>query len=87
MTNAQMIETAKKYIAENSIELAELTGTEKQIAWASDLRYTAIGAFLQFGSIKMEAFAMFNAKTSAAWWIENDVNVTSAKCMAIALRK
>lgn len=87
MKNAEMIEAAKKYTAENGIKLAELTGTEKQIAWASDLRYTAIGAFLQMGNPKKEVFAMFNTKTSAAWWIENDVNVTSARAIAMALRK
>ena len=87
MTKAELIEAAKKYTAENGIELTELTGTEKQIAWAYDLRYTAIGAFLQFGRPKKELFEMFNTKTSAAWWIENDVNVESPRCMAILLRK
>lgn len=87
MTNTQMIETAKKYIVENGIELATLEGSEKQIAWATDLRYTAIGAFLQMGNPKKEVFTMFNTKTSAAWWIDNDVNVTSARAIAMALRK
>ena len=52
------------------VELSELVGTEKQIKWASDIRYHAVGNILKYGP-SPEFFVLVNSKTDSKWWIEN----------------
>jgi hypothetical protein len=53
-------------------KLAELTGTEKQIAWANDIRISII---CRLGAKKVMGYQMFldamNCATEASWWIDN----------------
>lgn len=52
------------------IELVELTGTPKQIAWAADIRARMIAKVAELAP--NESFwALVNAKSTAAWWIDN----------------
>lgn len=68
------------------IELAELEGSEKQIAWANKIRNEALynllklykekGGKLEQSSVDKVA-DMINGKTAAKWWIENRDGVSS----------
>lgn len=86
MKKNELIETGKKYIEENGIILAELTGSEKQIEWASDLRYTAIGTVAKMNP-KADFFNLVNEKTDAKFWIDNDTEWTSPRCIIWTLKK
>ena len=80
---------AEKMIAEitSRFELPELTGSEKQIKWASDIRIKMVGELLGHakGSKADEIIGSFLVRTTeAAWWIDHrDYNyVALAKAMA-----
>ena len=52
---------------------SKMVGTAKQIAWAEDIKAMFIERVNQFvkESRRAEAIELINAKTDAAWWIEN----------------
>jgi hypothetical protein len=83
-------ETANHAIEENGVELSELTGTEKQISWATDIRARGVKMFVDAGA-KERAWEVLNAKTDAKWWIENqhlcDPNTSNAKWLLKELLK
>lgn len=68
-----------KLTAASGMELVALAGSEKQVAWAEDLRATSIIAYineygLADGEIADNAAILMqvvNAETSAKWWIDN----------------
>lgn len=74
---AQHQEALKK-----TADLPELTGTEKQVKWAVDIRAKALDAWKKCKERNLEfdeapefiAFVendIFGGKTTAKWWIEN----------------
>ncbi len=77
---------ANEAIEQAQIELAELTGTEKQIAWAKDIRARAAKMFADAGA-KEKAWELLNSKTEAHWWIENRDYCDSTKCSVRTLYK
>lgn len=71
----KVAEEKQKKIADamGNIVLAELEGTEKQVAWAKKIREQFI-----YECLKDEPLPVFfdtvNAKTKASWWIETRNN-------------
>lgn len=59
---------AREQIAE--MQFSELEGSEKQIAWAEDIRARAAATCKKCGGSE-KFWALFNAKKSAKWWIDN----------------
>lgn len=59
---------AREQIA--GMQFSELEGSEKQIAWAEDIRARAAATCKKCGGNE-KFWALFNARTSAEWWIEN----------------
>ena len=68
------------------IELAELTGTEKQIKWAESIRARAAKMFKDAGA-KEKAWELFNSKTDARWWIEHRECCDATQCSVRTLIK
>lgn len=66
-----------------------LTGSEKQIAWASRIRKSAWAMLLAGMKSKHvpEAVECANKKTSASWWIDNEERFTSPRGVGQAIRK
>lgn len=78
---------AEKHVERQAIlqplgELAALTGSEKQIAWAEDLREKAVAEYMEQGrvsTIKPEyrelalgwLAQVVNKQQAAKWWIDN----------------
>lgn len=55
-------------------EMADLTGTEKQVAWASKIRAQAVKMATKADdelSTRTEFWDMINSETEARWWIDN----------------
>lgn len=52
------------------MQFSELEGSEKQIAWAQDIRARAAAICKKAGATE-KFWALFNEKTSAKWWIDN----------------
>lgn len=54
------------------INLPDLTGTEKQIKWAADLRQSTLGVEMSGldAAVRDEAARLLATRTSARWWIE-----------------
>lgn len=65
--------------ASAGIELPELTGTEKQIAWAKDIRARAVKMFVD-AKANDGAWKLFSNRTEAHWWIENREYCDNTKC-------
>ena len=53
------------------IGLGALTGSEKQVAWATTIRQRALEEALRAGGIKEKIVPLLNHETSAKWWIDN----------------
>ena len=68
---------AREIIA--GITLAPLTGTEKQIAWAEDIRARAAKMF-QDAKAKPVAWELFNSFSEAKWWIDHREYCDETKC-------
>lgn len=62
--------TAEANEAIEGMTLSELTGSEKQIAWATDIRARAAAACKKAGASE-KLWELFNSKTDAKWWIDN----------------
>lgn len=56
-----------------TVELAQLTGTPKQIAWAESIRRDRISELVRnYPNVDKDRVAtVLNHKTSASWWIDN----------------
>lgn len=52
-------------------KLAELTGTEKQIKWATEIRRNAIYKALLAKNVNQRFYDTVNSIISAEWWINN----------------
>lgn len=61
-------EAAREQIGD--MNFSELEGSEKQIAWAEDIRARAAAICKKAGATE-KFWALFNEKTSAKWWIDN----------------
>ena len=79
-------QNAQAQQASESRGLSELTGTPKQVAWATTIRENVCKALDKVRKIATndQAKAMIekweqgiNSKTDAAWWIDNRYNLTS----------
>ena len=64
-------EKAKQEETQKNLNLAELSGTEKQIAWAADIRRKAIAIVMNRVTLNEKFINAVNAKAEAKWWIEN----------------
>ena len=73
----ELLESVEKY------NLPELTGSEKQIAWAEEIRAKLVS---KVSKPTEKFFELVNTKTSAKWWIDNR-DVQTARDLAIALIK
>jgi hypothetical protein len=62
--------TAEATKAIEGMTLSELTGSEKQIAWATDIRARAAATCKAAGGNE-KFWELFNSKTEAKWWIDN----------------
>lgn len=62
--------TAEANKAIEGMTLSELTGSEKQIAWATDIRARAAATCKAAGG-NDKFWELFNSKTEAKWWIDN----------------
>lgn len=63
-----------KVTLKHEYKLAELTGSEKQIAWAEDLRKAYIAEWEKRGLLEEEVnrdyiASIINTQTQAKWWI------------------
>lgn len=59
---------------EEEHEMVDLTGTEKQVAWASKIRAQAVEMAINAAdelSTRTEFWDMINSETEARWWIDN----------------
>ena len=63
-------QTAEANKAIEGMELSELTGSEKQIAWATDIRARA-AAICKAAGGNEKFWELFNSRTEAKWWIDN----------------
>ena len=78
-------EKAANEAATSQYALVELTGSEKQVAWANDIRAKAITALCKFAvaTFKRELPAadverLVNSQPNAKFWIDNrDMNTAS----------
>jgi len=66
----KLTEEARATVSSAGIELPALTGTEKQIAWAEDIRIRGAAMFVK-AKAQQKAWDLFNSKTDAKWWIDN----------------
>lgn len=66
--------------ATKDVELSELTGSEKQVAWAEKIRRAAIATVLESGrTITEQVYAVINSITDARWWIDNRFDIDYAR--------
>lgn len=79
------IKRQKELKALEGIELAELTGSEKQVKWAEDIRRKAVADCIEHDP-KEIFWTLVNAHTEAKWWIENRYQL-SYREIAATLRK
>jgi len=63
-------QTAEANKAIEGMEFPALTGTDKQIAWASDIRARAAATCKAAGG-NAKFWELFNSRTEAKWWIDN----------------
>lgn len=70
----------------DGVELAELTGTEKQTRWATDIRREAVAAAAKHKPNE-KFWQAVNAKTDAKWWIDNRFEVETLNGLCKALSK
>jgi hypothetical protein len=54
-----------------TIGFAALTGSDKQIAWAATIRQKSLEKLLTQNGIRDKIVGVFNAETSAKWWIDH----------------
>lgn len=54
----------------DGIELVDLTGTEKQIKWADDIRARAVALCLK-SKPNQKFWDLVNTKTDSKWWIDH----------------
>lgn len=60
-------------IADNGIELAELTGSDRQIKWAEEIRLSAIDLLGVSKVAKCKPLLdIINSLVDSEWWIEHD---------------
>lgn len=62
---------AENVAAVEAYNLVELTGSEKQIAWANNIRAKLTLEAIKNVEAKNELLQMINTKTTAKWWIDN----------------
>ena len=68
--NAEDLAEAKQILA--GVTFAELTGSDKQIKWANDIRAKQIAKLIkQHGQPKPGFWAAVNKLTDATFWIDN----------------
>lgn len=71
-SNALRVE---ELVKEAGKELAPLSGTEKQVAWAEDIRLQVLSDVVALnGGAKPELVDVVNLERSAKWWIDNGRN-------------
>lgn len=63
-------QTAEANKAIEGMVFSELIGSEKQIAWATDIRARAAATCKAAGGNE-KFWELFNSKTEAKWWIDN----------------
>lgn len=80
-------EKAKQEEAQKNLNLVELAGTEKQIAWATDIRRTAIAVVMKRVTLNEKFINVVNSKSDAKWWIENRNDFSSFNGVLKALSK
>ena len=80
-------EKAKQEEAQKNLNLVELAGTEKQIAWATDIRRTAIAVVMKRVTLNDKFINVVNSKSDAKWWIENRNDFSSFNGVLKALAK
>ena len=80
-------EKAKQEETQKNLNLAELSGTEKQIAWAADIRRKAIAIVMNRVTLNEKFINAVNVKTEAKWWIENRNEFSSFNGVLKALSK
>ncbi len=73
----ELLKNVEKY------NLPELVGTEKQVAWAEDIRAKLVS---KVSKPTEKFFELVNAKTSAKWWIDNRY-IQTVRELAVALIK
>lgn len=83
----QAEEKAKQKEAQSDLNLSELSGTEKQIAWAADIRRKAIAIVMNRVTLNEKFISAVNAKSEAKWWIENRNDFSSFNGVLKALSK
>ena len=75
-TNTELTEEQYNAYEEISNQLGTLTGSEKQIAWASDIRNSFLAQIIKLSRVVPEAqkpamAAFFSKPTEARFWIDN----------------
>lgn len=70
-------------LSEKGIELSELEGSEKQIAWAEKIRKSVVRDFLN-RDVSDKFWNLLNSVTEAKFWIENvRINAVSVEFISI----
>lgn len=79
-------EQATEEKALDGVELVELQGTEKQVAWANDIRRKICAECAAYDP-KPAFWEAVNSKTTAKWWIDNRDSMLTPKSLAKLLMK
>lgn len=66
--------------------LPELTGTEKQVAWATTIRNNALGEVAKLNPTE-KFWDLARKQSTAKWWIENRDEFLDSRSIAAALVK
>lgn len=75
-TNTKLTEDQYNTYKEISSRFCTLTGSEKQISWANDIRKSFLAALINLSKIipdaqKSAVVALFSKPTEAKFWIDN----------------
>ena len=75
---AEAVAAAATALSDAGVELVQLTGSYKQIAWAADIRAKICGK-AAVKNPKPEFWKLVNSHAEAKWWIDNR---DSAECLS-----
>ena len=76
---------AENVAAVEAYNLVELTGSEKQIAWANNIRAELVAKALE-SKPKKKFFDLVNEKTDAKWWIDHR-HISATYNLVVELQK
>ena len=70
----------------DGVELADLTGSDKQVKWATDIRRAVLAQATKYSPTE-QFWDAVNIKTDAKWWIDNRFEVETLEGLCKTLNK